>query len=54
MDEQLAGFGHFIGGPAEFAAAIEDGDVEHDPVEVTAGSFGGKDMLDAEVGFLEG
>ena len=52
-DKQVAGFGHFVGGPAEFAAPIEHGHVEHDAVEMAAGGLGGQDMLDAQIGFLE-
>ena len=52
-DEEIPSSGDFLFSPAESAAVVEDGDIDIDAVEVAARGFGGEDVLDAEIGFLE-
>ena len=53
-DEQFAGFGDILGRPAEIAALIEHRHVEIDAGQMAAGSFGGQDVLDPQIGFFKG
>lgn len=53
-DEEVPCAGDFFFGPAESAAVVKNRDVDIDAVEVAAWGFGSEDVLDAEIGFLEG